>query len=292
MNKILQRIEKIRSIFLDTQLFYAKDDDMDSLIAFLENTAIEFRSIAYESASMAIAIKGLENNQDMKAWLYYASVPARAHKAQVYIGLGWAIAKLNLPFLSVVEKIESRFYHRVADGCGYYDGSFRQRQTVMSQQLPDNLPAAVMPIYDQGVGRSLWYTCNADINKIRSKIESFPQNRQADLWRGIGCAVAYVGGYDENTLITLLEYAGINRIQLACGAALAARSRREANTITTDTDHCSQLWFHLTAGEVNLFSVEMIDPATVENEAVYLNWIMQIEEGLANSLSWEVCSAC
>ena len=83
---------------------------------------------------------------------------ALAHKAQVYIGLGWAIAKLNLPFLSVVERIEIRLYHRVADGCGYYDGSFRQRQTVINQQLPVYLPEAAMPVYEQGIGRSLWYT--------------------------------------------------------------------------------------------------------------------------------------
>lgn len=283
MNEVLQRIERIKSVFLDTQLVYAKNDDIDALIIYLENTEIEFRSIAYESASMAIALKDIEHNGKLDTWVLYANGPGLAHKAQVYVGLGWAIAKLNLPFLSVVEKIETRLYFRIADGCGYYDGSFRQRQTVLSQQLPVYIPQAALPMYDQGVGRSFWYTTNDDINKIRSKIENFPAGRQPDLWRGVGIAVAYVGGCDEETLKTLVHYAATNSLQLACGAALAANSRMQANTMTTDTDHCSRLWFMLTAGEANIFFPDPVDTAGIGNEAAYLNWITQIEEGLSNS---------
>jgi enediyne biosynthesis protein E3 len=283
MTEALQKIERIKSIFLDTQLFCARQDNPSSLIGYLEKIEPEFRSIGYESASMAIALKDLQKNQGMDNWLFYARTLAQAHKAQVYVGLGWAIAKLNLPFLSVVEKIETRLYHRVADGCGYYDGSFRQRQTIINPQLPLYLPEAAMPLYDQGIGRSLWYTSNADINKIHSNVDNFPVSRHAGLWRGIGIAVAYVGGCDEETLKTLLQYAGTNRIELAYGAALAARSRMEANAVTTDTDRCSRLWFTLTANEVNMFSIDPVERAAIENEEVYLNWIAKVEEGLANS---------
>ena len=110
-------------------------------------------------------------------------------------------------------------------------------------------------------------------------MDKFPASRHAGLWRGIGIAVAYVGGCDEDTLKTLLQYAGINRFQLAYGAALAARSRMEANTMTTDTDRCSRLWFTLTADEENLFPPNLIDNAAGENEDVYFNWITQAEEG-------------
>ncbi len=272
MKEVLQRIERIKSVFLETQLFYVSNDDIESLTAYLENIPSEFRSIAYESASMAIAIKDLAHGGVLKNWLHYVSVPAKAHQAQVYVGLGWAIAKSNLLFLPVVEKIETRYYHRVADGCGYYDGSFRQRQTVLSQQIPAYLPEAAMPMYDQGVGRSLWYSCGADIDKVKTKIETFPRERQADLWRGIGIAVAYVGGCDDEYLKTLLKYAGANSIQLACGAALAARSRTMANTMTADTDRCSRLWFALTT-----------DAAVIANEDAYCNWIKQMEETLSGS---------
>ncbi len=283
MNEVLLRIERIKSVFLDTQIFYSMHDNMDALIGYLENTETEFRSIAYESASMAIALKDLKENGRINTWLFYKNGPALAHKAQVHVGLGWAIAKLNLPFLPVVKKIDTLLYDRVLDGCGYYDGSFRHNQTIINRQLPGYLPEAGISMYDQGVGRSLWYTSSADIIKIHSVIKSFPAIRQASLWRGIGIAVAYVGGCDDETLKTLLQYASINRIQLTYGAALASRSRLEANTMTTDTDHCSRLWFTLTTSEANMDSLDPANPVMNENEEVYFNWIKQVEESLANS---------
>ncbi len=284
MNTALQNTEKIQRVFLDAQLFYATHDNMPALIEYMEKTEPEFRSIAYESASMDIALKSFETDKFPQEWLSFADGPATAHKAQVYVGLGWAIAKLNLPFLETVKNLHTNLYFRIADGCGYYDGSFRRRPTVLSQQLPAYLPIAAMPIYDQGVGRSIWYTAKTDINKIHSVIETFAANRQADLWRGIGIAVAYVGGCSNEDLKTLLQYAAKNGSQLACGAALAARSRMQANTMTADTDRCSRLWFMLTKGELNEFSTVWVDGATgMDKESGYINWIKQIEEGLAKS---------
>jgi enediyne biosynthesis protein E3 len=273
MNAALQKTEAIKTVFLDTQLFYAKHNDMPALIEYLENTEKEFSSIAYESASMVIALKDFESDTFPQEWLLFANGPAAAHQAQVYVGLGWAIAKFNFPFLTAVEKLYSKFYIRIADGCGYYDGSFKYRQTVTNQKLPVYLPTAAMPMYDQGIGRSIWYTEKADIHKICSKIESFAPGRHADLWRGVGIAVAYVGGCDDKDLKTLFEYASTNCFQLACGAALAARSRIMANTMTADTNRCSRFWFAITA-----------NASGIANEDVYCNWIKQIEERLAASL--------
>jgi enediyne biosynthesis protein E3 len=284
MNEALQNLERIKSVFLDTQFYYAKHDNISELTGYLEKIEPAFRSIGYESASMAIAIKDLQKKQELNDWLVYAKGPALAHTAQVYIGLGWTIAKLNLPFLSIVEKIETRLYHRVADGCGYYDGTFRQRQTLGNKQLPVYLPADAIPIYYQGVGRSLWYSSNADITRVRSNIENFPPGRHADLWRGIGIAVSYVGGSDDDSLKTLFDYAATKSDQLACGAALVARSRMQANAMTTDTDRCSRLWFMLTAGETNMFSSDPSYIAAIENEEVYFNWVKKAEDDLANSI--------
>jgi enediyne biosynthesis protein E3 len=276
MNTALLKTEEIKTVFLETQLFYAKHNNIPALIEYLKHTKKEFSSIAYESASMAIALKSFEADAFPYEWLLFANGSAAAHQPQVYVGLGWAISKSNFSFLTAIEKLHSKFYFRIADGCGYYDGSFKRRQTVINQQLPVYLPIAAMPMYDQGVGRSIWYTQKADIHKISSKIESFKASRHADLWRGVGIAVAYVGGCDDADLKTLWQYAAANSFQLACGAALAARSRTMANTMTADTDRCSRLWFALTGD------------AAIENENNYCNWMMQIEEALSNSFEMEV----
>lgn len=271
MNTALQNTEKIKAVFLETQLFYATHDDMPALIAYLEQAEKEFSSIAYESASMAIALKSFEADTFPDAWLSFTNGPAAAHQAQVYVGLGWAIAKSQFPFLAAVEKLDSQFYFRIADGCGYYDGSFRRRQTIINKQLPDYLPGTAMPMYYQGVGRSIWYTEKADIHTIHSKIETFAAEKQADLWRGVGIAVAYVGGCTDADLKTLFQYAGTNGSQLAHGAALAAGSRTKAGTMTPDTDHCSRLWYSLAK------DVAVLD------EDDYCNWIMQIENKLSEN---------
>ncbi len=272
MNEVIPKIESIQSVFLETQLFYATHHDINGLISYIEKYPVEFRSIAFESASMAIALKDLVQHEELIDWLHYVNGPAKLHQAQVYVGLGWAIAKLQLLFLPVVEKIGTAYYFRVADGCGYFDGSFRHRKTVLSRQLPAYLPEAALPMYDQGVGRSLWYSCRADMDKVKNKIEGFPAERQAALWRGMGIAVAYVGGCDNTYLESLWQDAGANRIQLATGAALAARSRIMANTMTADTDRCSRLWFTLSSDI----------PGNI-NEDAYNNWIDQIEKRLTGS---------
>ena len=268
---------------MDTQLLFAKDNDMRSLFSYLENIDSSFQSIGYESASMAIALKDLEQKQELDDWLLFANGPAIAHKSQVYVGLGWAIAKLNLPFLHVTRKIDPRLYHRVIDGCGYYDGSFRQRQTLLQQTPPAYIPRGALTIYYQGVGRSLWYTCNADLNNIFNKIGSFPETLHPNLWRGIGIAVAYVGGCNEDTLLSLWQNGANHQIQLTRGAALAVRSRRDANLMTTETDQCFRVWMNLTPEEGYFLPIDTTDPANFIDDADYLHWIATIEKELENS---------
>lgn len=279
MNKVVERIETIRAVFLEAQLFYADNNNLAVLTAYLQNVTPEFRSIAYESISMSIAINDLEQHGELNTWLTYANGPGQDHQAQVHVALGWAIAKLKFPFLAVVEKIDAKLHHRVADGCGYYDGSFRKRQAILSQELPVYLPAEMMPLYDQGLGRSLWYSCQGDIHKIAQSILHFDASRHANFWRGVGIAVAYVGGCDDDALNAMMHIAGIHATQLACGAALAARSRVQANTMTEDTDRCARLWFGITAGE-HRFSVNQADA-----EINYNNWLKQIEETLVNGFN-------
>lgn len=89
---------------------------------------------------MAIARIFFGKNSFPGDWLLFANGAALAHQAQVYTGLGWAIAKLNIPFLEAVKKIDCQFYFRIVDGCGYYDGTFRYRQTVINGEWPVYLP--------------------------------------------------------------------------------------------------------------------------------------------------------
>ncbi len=283
IQKASEKIERIKSIFLETQLFYADHNNINKLYLYLKKFETEFISVGYESASMAIALKDFEENNDLLRWKVFAG-GTKLHKAQVYIGLGWAIAKRNIIFSSIIDHLDPKLYYRVADGCGYYDGSFKQRQTVINQHTPVYLPATALAVYYQGVGRSLWYTSNADIITVIKKIKSFPYSRRAALWRGIGVAVAYVGGCDDIYLKSIFEHAGNDGMQLASGAALAAKSRIDANTMTRDTNRCYRLWFHL-AERDNMPSIPSV--SSENDEDIYLNWILQVELALSKSFETE-----
>lgn len=273
-NDVAEKIEKIISVFLETQLHCATSLPNADLALYLQKKDPEFRSIAYESASMAIAIRDLETGKTLDKWLYFARNPGKIHMAQVCVGLGWAIAKLGLDFLPVVKKINTMHYHRIADGCGYYDGSFRKKKTVLNQQVPGYIPGAAHAWYDQGVGRSLWYTGKGDVRVLINRIAAFPANRQPDLWRGAGTAIAYVGGSEERTLRLLFDKAASNSRQLAMGAALAAKSRADAGIVNIDTDNCARLWFQmLSEGESD----------TLPGSISYQQWVVRTESRLAEA---------
>ena len=238
---------------METELFCASNGSTNLLNEYLTKTPSPFSSIAYESASMCLFIENLKDGNDTKHWKAYASGPAKSHQTQVYIGLGWAIAKINLSFYSVAGDLDISLQQYVADGCGYYDGSFKKRQTILNQQLPVYIPAELLPWYDQGMGRSLWYSCNANIEKIKNIMESFSGDRQSFMWKGLGIAVAYVGGCDDRLLSEIFKTANEHSVQLALGAALAVNSRIKAGTEAIETERCSKLWSALAANEAGKF---------------------------------------
>ncbi|HMJ48190.1 MAG TPA: DUF1702 family protein [Ferruginibacter sp.] len=269
MNTASQKMGRIQSVFIEAQLFYANNAS-PGLPDYLEKLDPEFRSVGYESISMAIALKDFETNNNLQQWQAFAKGPAIAYKAQVYIGLGWAVAKKEIDLLSIIHILEPLLLYRLADGCGYYDGTFRQRKTLVKQELPVYLPNYLLPVYYQGIGRSFWYLCKTGINNVCSKIESFPSPIHEDMWRGVGTAVAYVGGCDVETLNDIYFSAAEHRTQLGYGAALAVKSRNDAGTFTTDTYHCFRHWFELLVNDENIIP-----------GVVYENWINKVEEDFA-----------
>lgn len=247
MEEVLRRMQLIRDLFMETQSFCMANNDLTLIQHYLQQETSPYCSVAYESAAMHIAVKNAEESKDIKEWIDFANSTGKAHQAQVYVGLGWAIAKMKASSLPFALDMDALLQYYMADGCGYYDGCFRQRQTILNQQLPDYLPANLLPKYDQGIGRSLWYTYEADIDRIKSKIDSFSSDRQSSFWRGLGIAIAYIGGCDDKVLKNIFDNAGEHAEQLVQGSALVLKSRIQAGTATDDTGHCERTWATLAA---------------------------------------------
>ena len=90
-------------------------------------------------------------------------------------------------------------------------------------------------MFDQGLGRSLWFVDGADATRITETIARFSQSRQPDLWSGVGLACVYAGGAAAESVELLLRNAGSYQPQLAQGAAFAAKARLRADNLTTET---------------------------------------------------------
>jgi hypothetical protein len=174
-------------------------------------------------------------------------------------------------------------YARVLDGHGYYDGTFRQVRSVGSKERPDCIQQKDFSAYDQGLGRSLWYSNKGDIQKIKNTIQSFPADRQKHLWRGIGIASVFVGKCDATSLQMLMESAGNYKIQLAIGASIVAKARTETKTFTQDVENACRIWCTISADQARklVAHAELINE---DQEDAYNLWLNSLEAELSTRI--------
>ncbi len=278
MNTAAQKMEQIREVFQAAKVFCAQENDLEKIVANCESAGKEFRSIAYEAASMQIGLRDFEANNSLANWRRFADNLAKQHATQVYVGLGWAVAQESIQLETIIEDLPELLKYRIADGCGYYDGTFRNRQTVRNKQLPTYISGKSLEPYYQGIGRSLWYISKGDAPKTNELLSSFPSERHSDMWRGVGIAVAYVGGCDEETINSLSRFSDNYKSQLACGAALASRSRIQAGSLTAGVvpiaiGMCCHILCNCSADEVAQITIDA-------ECGDYFQWLQQIEEKL------------
>lgn len=206
------------------------------LVPRLDAVALELRGYAYEGAAM-----GLTGLDCMLPWKHglrdYIAGPGAAHIYMVHIGAGEALARLRRKPEPFIERLEDRVLcWLVMDGYGFHEGFFSRRRYVDEQIIPAHLSPYARRIFDQGLGRSLWFSAGANVERVIELIAAFPAARQADLWAGIGVACAYVGGVDRAAIETLQTAAGPYAPQLALGAAVVAKGRQRAGNPVSHTD--------------------------------------------------------
>ncbi|HZI52295.1 MAG TPA: DUF1702 family protein [Chitinophagaceae bacterium] len=235
-NSVPHKMEYIQKVFLGVQDFMQKDPDLEELIAFLDDEPPEFRSVAYESASMRIALLELSGGNGWYNWKNFYQRCVRVHTFHIDIGLGWAFAKKGISPVAYLESLYPVKRWMVFDGMGYYHGLFNGRKTVKNQLIPGEVNVQNLDGFDQGLGRRLWYISKGDVNEANRLIQPFHLSRQADLWRGVGIACGYVGGNDKSSLEQLLNYSAAFKEQLGTGITFAGLSRRASNSINGDIE--------------------------------------------------------
>ena len=274
MADIIGKMEVIQSIFIDSKEKSLSISNLNDLNDLLLATNPEFISLAYEAASMGIAIKSIENNNSLATWKKFYQDYGKSHAAQMHVGLGWAISELKLDVSAYLNELENHLKYRVIDGFAYYDGKFKRRQSVRNQQIPENLDILDIRAYNQGLGRSFWYNAQGEVEKLTKLISIFPPERYYDMWRGVGVAVAYVGGISTSELKELMLQSNENLNALKCGIAIAIQTREKANAIVNDTEIICEFVLQSNTKTISEKLTQL------EKENTYFDWIKKIEEEL------------
>lgn len=206
------------------------------LVPKLEAVDPVLHGFAYEGAAMGLGVldviaPGKHRTRD------FAEGPGKHHIATVYVGLGLALARLRRRPERYLDQLDPILGLAVVDGYGFHEGFFARRRSIVKRLQPAHLSDIGRELYDQGLGRSLWFSTGADIALVAEAISSFEPGRQVNLWTGSAMACSFAGGADHAALEQLRQAAGPQHLhRLSWGAAAAAWTRGLAHNPTPHTD--------------------------------------------------------
>ncbi len=235
------RLERIGQTFLHGYHAALLDDHPAPLARRLAAIDPELRGFAFEGAAMGLTLMDYLVPWRKNRLRVFLDGPGAAHVYMVHVGAGWALARLRRRVERPLQRLDAILGWLAVDGYGFHEGYFHWPRYVREQALPRKLAGYALRVFDQGLGRSLWFVEGADVAKISATIAAFPQARQSDLWSGVGLAGAYAGGGEPDAVAALLDAAGPYQPELAQGAAFAAKARQRAGNPTAHTEQACRI---------------------------------------------------
>jgi len=240
-------LEQIGETFLFGYHAALEKETPDILANQLNSIVPKFRGFAYEGAAMSLTL--LDHlmpwpRNRLHAFLQQAGAE---HIYMVHVGAGWALARLPWQRQWPPRWLDPLLRWLAVDGYGFHEGYFHWRRYIGRQTRPKHLSGYACQVFDQGLGRSLWFIEGADVGQISKMIATFPTARHADLWSGIGLACAYAGDMARSHLAELGVAAGSHGPSLAQGVAFAAKARQRAATPAVHTEEACQILCGLSA---------------------------------------------
>lgn len=230
-------LEEIGRTFLRGYHTALGSADPSDLAASLGEVERPLRGFAYEGAAMALALRDALTPWRRGRLAEFLAGPGAAHVYMVHVGVGWAMARL--PWRSPTRPgppLDPLLAWLAIDGYGFHQGYFHPTRFVGDRRRQRRATGYAARVFDQGLGRSVWFVEGADVTRVADTVAAFTPARQPDLWSGVGLAATYAGGTDAVQLAALRLAAGPHAPHLAQGAAFAAKARQRAGTMTAHTD--------------------------------------------------------
>lgn len=203
--------------------------EVDSLCDAIEaEHPIERVGFAFEGAGMGLGLRDMLNPVGGRMLLELLEGRGSAHTYMVHIGAGWAMARVPFRMSWTFRRLHPLYRWLTFEGYGFHEGFFHSRTTLELALRPSRIRGYGRRAFDQGVGRSLWFSQMASVERIATVIRGFAAERQQDLWAGVGLAATYAGGVPPDEAIRVFELAGPHRAAAAQGSLFAVTARRRA----------------------------------------------------------------
>jgi enediyne biosynthesis protein E3 len=276
-----QRLQQIGNIFLQGYHAVLEEDAPEALALRLRAVDAELRGFAFEGAAMALMLLDHLAVREGKRLQTFLNGPGAAHIYMAHVGAGWALARL--PWLrrhaeQYLARLDPLLGWLVMDGYGFHEGYFNWRRTIEKQTIPNQLKGYARRVFDQGLGRSLWFVEGADVLRISSTLASFEPARHADLWSGVGLACAYAGGLDHAGIEAMRMAAQSYTPHLAQGVAFAAKARQRAHNPAAHTEMACKVLCGLSAEAAALITDVALERLPGDGkEPAYEVWRQRIQ---------------
>ena len=277
--EVVERLESIGRHFAWGYNHALVSCELAELARALATRPADDAGFAYEGAAMGLVIADWMT-PGRRMFEAYVEGPARPHEYMAWVGLGWALARLPVSPLRALSRYRNLNKWLALDGYGFHDGYFNWRRSVVGQRRPRGLTAGAARVFDQGLGRSLWFVRGANPGSVAAAIAAFDAARHGDLWAGVGLAATYAGGAAPTALRTLLDRAGPHAAALAQGVVFAAQARRLAGNPVAHTElACAELlgMSSIAAADIALQTL----PTGDDSLPAYQHWRLAIQQRCA-----------
>jgi hypothetical protein len=264
----VRHLERIIGSFVDGFHTTLDDSNPETLATRLDAVEPEFRGFGYEGVGLCLGLFDLLTPWERDRWRTFQQGRGSHQSFLLHVGYGLLLARLGRPAAGALKRLAHPGERWLAiDGYGFHEGFFHWHQYIEERAAPRRLDGYAARVFDQGLGRVLWFGSCADVDRVTRTVATFPVERRADLWSGIGVACTYAGGVGADALKRLYELAGPYQAQVRLGCVLATKLRHQAGIVVAHTERALDVLCGLSAdGAARLFdaAVEDLPPDGVE----------------------------
>lgn len=261
----------------------------DELTRRLGDAPNEYLGFAFAGAAMGFALQDLLTLGRPCRLAEFISRSADSHLYMAHVGAGWAMARIPWGHDRLLRQLHPLYRWLAFDGLGFHAGYFHWPRFVTCRQKMPRLSGYAARVFDQGLGRSLWFVNGVNPVRIATAIGGFERPRHGDLWSGIGLAAAYIGGISDDGLRQLGGLSRTHFPALAQGVAFAAATRQRAGNPAGQTDRACEALCDCSAADAAMVTdlASQNLPAFGPTEA-YEVWRQRIQKQLPARLGGEV----